>query len=34
MTTGGWIFMSVSVTFVITLAAYCYYRVLTDDHDE
>lgn len=28
MTTGGWIFMIVSVAFVVALTAYCYYRVL------
>lgn len=31
MTLGGWIFMGMSVTFVISLAAYCYYRVLSGD---
>lgn len=29
MTTGGWIVMSVSVSTVLTLAAFCLYRVLT-----
>jgi hypothetical protein len=29
MTVGGWIFMLVSVTFVWTLAGFCYYLVLT-----
>ncbi|HVS09832.1 MAG TPA: hypothetical protein VMS76_08145 [Planctomycetota bacterium] len=29
MTTGGWIFMLVSVGFVVSLVTYCYYRVLT-----
>lgn len=29
MTTLGWIFLTVSLTFVWGLAGYCYYRVLT-----
>lgn len=29
MTTGGWIFMCSSLTFVWVLAAWCYRRVLT-----
>jgi hypothetical protein len=29
MTSGGWIFMLVSVGFVVGLVIYCYYRVLT-----
>lgn len=29
MTTAGWIFMIVSITAVIALTAYCFYRVLT-----
>lgn len=29
MTIGGWIFMTLSVGFVWTLAGWCYYRVLT-----
>ena len=29
MTTGGWIFMSVSLTCVLGLAGWCYYKVLT-----
>jgi hypothetical protein len=29
MTVGGWIFMLVSVSVVIGLATFCYYRVLT-----
>jgi len=35
MTIGGWIFMLVSVGFVVSLAGYCFYRVLTysgEDH--
>jgi len=28
MTTGGWIFMIVSVGFVVGLTGYCFYRVL------
>lgn len=30
MTTGGWIFMLVSLGFVWTLALWCYVRVLRD----
>lgn len=29
MTTGGWIFMSISLTFVWSLAIWSYRRVLT-----
>ena len=29
MTLEGWIFMIVSITFVVVLTAWCYYRVLT-----
>jgi len=29
MTTAGWIFMISSLTFVIWLTGYCFYRVLT-----
>lgn len=29
MTTLGWIIMLVSITFVVSLASYCYYKVLT-----
>jgi hypothetical protein len=29
MTTGGWIFMLVSLGFVWTLAIWCYYVLLT-----
>ncbi len=29
MTIGGWIFMILSVGFVVALAAFCFYRVLT-----
>ena len=29
MNTEGWIFMIVSITFVVSLTAWCYYRVLT-----
>ncbi len=28
MTLGGWIFMTVSVSFVVVLVTYCFYRVL------
>ena len=28
MTTGGWIFMGLSVGFVWSLAGWCFYRVL------
>jgi hypothetical protein len=31
MTLGGWIFMSASVTFVLALVSFCYYRVLRID---
>jgi hypothetical protein len=30
MTTGGWIFMTVSLVFVWGLAVWCYRRVLRD----
>ena len=35
MTVGGWIFMIVSVGFVVGLVSYCFYRVLTlpDDRE-
>ena len=29
MTLTGWIFMILSITFVVTLVSWCYYRVLT-----
>jgi hypothetical protein len=29
MRTDGWIFMLFSIGFVVTLTAWCYYRVLT-----
>jgi len=29
MTAGGWLFMIVSVGFVVVLVTYCFYRVLT-----
>ena len=29
MTTFGWVFMLTSVTGVVTLITYCFYRVLT-----
>jgi hypothetical protein len=29
MTPAGWIFMSVSIAFVVSLTAWSYYRVLT-----
>ena len=28
MTTAGWIFMACSITFVVLLLAFCFYRVL------
>jgi len=28
MSTGGWIVMCLSVSFVVTLTAWCYWRVL------
>lgn len=28
MTIGGWIFMLVSISFVVGLAVFCFYRVL------
>lgn len=28
MTTAGWIFMIASLSFVLSLVVYCYYRVL------
>ena len=28
MTAGGWIFMLVSISFVVSLAGFCFYRVL------
>lgn len=28
MTIGGWIFMLVSISFVVGLAGFCFYRVL------
>lgn len=31
MTTAGWIFMTVSLVFVWSLAVWCYRRVLSDD---
>jgi hypothetical protein len=29
VTLGGWIFMTLSVSFVTILCAWCFYRVLT-----
>lgn len=29
MTTSGWIIMLTSITFVVSLVSYCYYKVLT-----
>jgi hypothetical protein len=29
MTAAGWVFLGVSLTFVASLAAWCYYRILT-----
>lgn len=34
MTIGGWIFMSSSLVSVITLATFCYYRVLRTDPED
>jgi hypothetical protein len=34
MTPEGWIFMIVSITFVVALTAWCYYRVLTTSTPE
>lgn len=34
MTIGGWLFMLVSVGFVVALTAWCFYRVLTTPEDE
>ena len=28
LTVGGWLFMLTSLTFVVVLTAYCFYRVL------
>ena len=33
MTTGGWIFMVMSVGFVVILASWCYIQVLGGNHD-
>jgi hypothetical protein len=33
MTPEGWLFMILSITFVIGLTAWCYYRVLTTPGD-
>ena len=33
MTPEGWIFMIVSITFVVALTAWCYYRVFTAPHE-
>ena len=32
MTTGGWIFMIGSITAVVSLISFCFYRVLTHEH--
>ena len=29
MTVGGWIFMSVSIAFVLGLCTFCFYKVLS-----
>jgi hypothetical protein len=34
MTIGGWIFMILSITLVVGLTAWCYYRVLTTPSPE
>jgi hypothetical protein len=31
MTTAGWIFMIVSISFVVILTGWCFKRVLADD---
>jgi hypothetical protein len=31
MTTAGWIFMIVSITFVLALVGWCYKQILSDD---
>jgi hypothetical protein len=33
MTLGGWTFMIISITLVVALAGWCYYRVLTAPED-
>jgi len=33
MTPTGWIFMIVSITFVLVLTAWCFKRVLADDDE-
>lgn len=33
MTTSAIVFLTVSVTFVVCLVSYCYYRVLTTPQD-
>ncbi len=34
MTTGGWLFMILSVGSVVILTFYCFYRVLTAPPDQ
>lgn len=34
MTTGGWILLVLSVGFVTSLTAFCFYRVLRTPHSE
>ena len=34
MTPIGWIIMTVSITSVVTLVVFCYYRVLTGSPDK
>jgi hypothetical protein len=35
MTPGGWVFMIGSLTFVVSLVTWCFYKVLTSgDHEQ
>jgi len=34
MTPAGWVFMSLSIGFVVALTAFCFYRVLAGPVDE
>lgn len=34
MTLGGWLFMLSSLAFVVALAAWCYWKVLTAPPDD
>ena len=33
MTAGGWVFMSLSIGFVVFLTAFCFYKVLAGPPD-